>query len=74
MGVITRLRPWQISLLLGLLAALVGLVKYGIGVFPSWIYMYDLSNLHLVHTIEEIPNIGGVCALAACAGRQPVPL
>ena len=43
MGVIARLRPWQISLLLGLLAALVGLVKYGIGVFPSWIYMYDLS-------------------------------
>ena len=43
MGVITRLLPWQISLLLGLLAALVGLVKYGIGVFPSWIYMYDLS-------------------------------
>ena len=43
MGVITRLRPWQSSLLLGLLVALIGLVKYGIGVFPSWIYMYDLS-------------------------------
>jgi len=42
-GVIARLRPWQISVLLGLLAALVGLVKYGIGVFPDWIYMYDLS-------------------------------
>ena len=43
MGVITRLRPWQNSLLLGLLVALIGLVKYGIGVFPSWIYMYDIS-------------------------------
>lgn len=43
MGVIKRLRPWQISLLLGFLAALVGLVKYGIGVFPDWIYFYDLS-------------------------------
>ena len=43
MRVINRLHPWQISLLLGLLAALVGLVKYGIGVFPSWIYMFELS-------------------------------
>ena len=43
MGSINLLRPWQISLLLGFLAALVGLVKYGIGVFPVWIYIHDLS-------------------------------
>jgi hypothetical protein len=42
-SLISRLRPWQVSLLLGALAALVGVIKYGIGVFPSWIYMYDLS-------------------------------
>lgn len=42
-GVFSRLRPGQVSLLIGLLAALVGVVKYGVGVFPSWIYMYDLS-------------------------------
>ena len=43
MAALTRLRPWQSSVLLGFLVAIVGLVKYGIGVFPSWIYMYDLS-------------------------------
>ena len=43
MGAINRLRPWQIALLLGFLTVLVGLVKYGIGVFPVWIYMHDLS-------------------------------
>lgn len=43
MGVITRLRPWQSSILLGFLVALIGLVKYGIGVFPAWVYLYDLS-------------------------------
>lgn len=43
MGAINLLRPWQISLLLGFLATLVGLVKYGIGVFPVWVYVHDLS-------------------------------
>ena len=43
MNLISRLRPWHISLLLGGLVAFIGVVKYGIGVFPSWIYMYDLS-------------------------------
>jgi hypothetical protein len=39
----TQLRAWQVSILLGALAAFVGILKYGVGVFPSWIYMYDLS-------------------------------
>jgi len=43
MRVLSQLRPWQSSLLLGILVAFIGLVKYGIGVFPSWIYMYDMS-------------------------------
>lgn len=35
--------PTRASLALGLLAILVGLIKYGIGVFPSWIYLFDIS-------------------------------
>ena len=38
------LKPWQISGLLGALAALVVVVKYGVGAFPSWAYLYDVGR------------------------------
>ena len=38
------LKTWQIAGLLGALAALVVVVKYGVGVFPSWVYLYDIDR------------------------------
>lgn len=38
------LKPWQIAALLGSLAALVVVVKYGVGAFPSWVYLYDIGR------------------------------
>ena len=37
------LKTWQIAGLLGALAALVVIVKYGVSVFPSWVYLYDIA-------------------------------
>ena len=37
-------RPWQVAVLLGALAALIAVVKYGVGTFPSWIYLYDIGR------------------------------
>jgi len=38
------LKTWQIAGLLGALAALVVVVKYGVGTFPSWVYLYDIGR------------------------------
>lgn len=43
MRVLSRLKPWQVSVLLGFLVALIGVVKYGVGAFPAWVYLFDLS-------------------------------
>lgn len=39
----SRLKPWQVSVLLGFVVAFIGVVKYGVGVFPAWVYLFDLS-------------------------------
>jgi hypothetical protein len=39
----SQLKPWQVSVLLGFLVALIGVVKYGVGVFPAWVFLFDLS-------------------------------
>lgn len=38
------LKAWQIAALLGALAALVVVVKYGVSTFPSWVYLYDIGR------------------------------
>lgn len=38
------MRPWQVAALLGALAALIAVVKYGVGTFPSWVYLYDIGR------------------------------
>lgn len=43
MRAFSRLKPWQVSALLGCLVALIGVVKYGVGAFPAWVYLFDLS-------------------------------